>query len=118
MGAVDPGSPCGCGLPAATALDLPSRLPSSHLVFLGPRLLLVSKRLGLELSIRVPSESGELPLVRRFFNALLERDYLPRSSVKVQRVNGLPVRESPYREALVSLGFEEDFKSFTYRGGS
>ncbi len=98
-------------------LKWPSRLPSTHLVFHGASLVLVSRRLGSELWIGVSPQSAELESCFGLFEALVERDYEPEKSIKVEKINGTPVRESPYRDALKSFGFEEDFKSYTYRGG-
>ncbi|HUX22620.1 MAG TPA: hypothetical protein VMW69_15390, partial [Spirochaetia bacterium] len=116
MNATDPASPCGLHLPEWRVW--PSRIASSHLVFHGSRIVLVAKRQAAELTILVEPDHPELSRYFGLFNALLERDFEPLKAIRVERVNGKAVRESPYRAALVRFGFDEDFKTFTYRGRS
>ena len=114
MNAADPASLCGIELPGRRGL--PSRLPSNHVVFRGGLPVLVSRRSGMELDIRVPPEDAMLPRYLSLFPESLARDYEPPKSIKVEMINGIVVRESPYRQVLVDLGFKEDFKVYTLWG--
>ena len=77
---------------------------------------MISKRIGLELTILAEPDDPNLRHYFDLFDALLCRDYEPLKAIKVEKVNGTAIRQSPFREALVSYGFEEDFKAYTYRG--
>jgi ATP-dependent Lhr-like helicase len=112
--AADPASPCGLGLPIS---GLPARLLSNHLVYNGARLVLVSKRRGAEVELRVGPQDSSLPRYLGLFGALLERDVAPAKSVRVQRINGSVARESPYKDAFLEFGFLEEYRGLVLRGG-
>ena len=116
MNACDPASPCGLGLAAsagAASLQLPPRVPSNHLVYHGNRLVLVSRRNGREIEIAAAEDDPLFPEYLQLFHVEVQRDEDPLNRVEVESVNGRPVRESPYAQALVACGFRRDFKSFT-----
>jgi ATP-dependent Lhr-like helicase len=94
---------------------LPSRLPTTHVVFHGDRVVLVSRRKGLELELRVPPESPQLPEYLAFVKVLTGREWRPMSAVRVETINGVPVGTSPYKERLIEFGFVEDYRRLTYR---
>ena len=109
VNAVDPASLCGTGLEALKD-GLPPRIPGTHLVYHGPRLVVVSRRFGRELRINVPPDDPRLPDYLAVFRVLVSREFNPRKSIGVERVNGVPARESPYREALVGFGFQRSYR--------
>ncbi len=110
MNACDPASPCGLGI--ASELDLPARLPSNHLVFCGSRLVVVSRKNGRHLDIRVDPGDTQIGEFLNYFRVLAGREGAPRRRIQVETVNGLPVRESQYADALISAGFRRDYKTF------
>ena len=104
LNALDPASPCGLGL-EATKGEYPSRHPSTHLVFHGPRLVVTSRRHGGELEIRVGPDHPSLGEYLGFLKVLLTRQFEPRRSVTVETINGEPAVGSPYAETL-TRGFQ------------
>ena len=112
INAADPASPCGLQLPIA---GLPPRLASNHLVYHGSRLVLVSKRRGAEVQLRVPPEDSSLHEYLRVFSDLLSRDVAPRRTVRVENINGLEARQSPYKEAFLKYGFIDEYRGLILR---
>jgi ATP-dependent Lhr-like helicase len=112
LSAQDPASPCGLGLPLA---GLPPRQAGAHLLFLGPRLLLVSRARGRALQIFVPPEDPLLPRTLDLFRAHFQREFAPWNSVRLAEINGQPARASPYRGPLLELGFAEEYRGLVLR---
>ena len=104
LNALDPASPCGLGL-EATRGEYPARHPSTHLVFHGPRLVVISRRHGGELEIRVGPDHPLLTEYLGFLKVLLTRQFEPRRSLTVETINGESAIGSPYAE-LLSRGFQ------------
>ncbi len=99
LNAADPASPAGLGLP----LELPRRVATSHLVFHGCRLVVVSHANGRRLEIRVAPDHPELHRYLGLLKVWLGRDERPLRSVTVETVNGEPAAEGPYRKALTAV---------------
>jgi ATP-dependent Lhr-like helicase len=114
VNAADPASLCGVDV-VALKHALPSRLPTTHVVFQGDRVVLVSRRKGLELEIRVPPESPRLLEYLAFVKVLTGREWRPMSAVRVETVNDVPVGGSPYKDRLIEFGFVEDYRRLTFR---
>lgn len=112
--ALDPASPCGLGLRLS---GLPARLSSNHLVFHGPRLMMVSRRRGAEIDFFVPPDTNGLSLYLGLFSEHLNREAAPWKIVRVQTVNSIPARQSPYKKIFLESGFSEEFKGLVLRGG-
>lgn len=114
LSAADPASPCGLGL-AGLPYEPPPRLPSTHLVFHGAELALVSRRLGRDLAIRVPPRhrylGGYLACLRR----LADREAAPQKAIETETVNGEGALDSPYLDDLLEAGFEKGFKTLGLR---
>jgi len=114
MNAADPASLCGMGLESLKEA-LPSRLATTHIVFHGHRVVLVSRRMGRDLEFRAPPEEPRVADYLGFVRALTGRDREPLPAVHVLTVNGQPVGTSPYRAALMDAGFVDDYKRMSYR---
>ena len=114
ISAADPASVCGLGLPID---GLPPRLASNHLVYHGSRLVLVSKRRGAEVELRVPPEDSSLLEYLRVFSDLLGRDVAPRKTIRVERINGAEARQSPYKGAFLKYGFVDEYRGLILRAG-
>jgi len=84
---------------------LPPRIASTHLVYHGSRLVLISKRLGKALDIRVPSDDPHLLEYLAFFKNLLGREFRPLTRISVEEINGGPALASDYERALRAFGF-------------
>ncbi len=102
LNAVDPASPCGLGLEGWKG-RLPRRIPSSHLVFHGSRLVVVSTRNGGELQIDVEPDHPHLLDYVGFLKTLLTRQFNPLKVVEVETINGEPAPTSPYSQPVASL---------------
>ncbi|QWV96012.1 DEAD/DEAH box helicase [Geomonas nitrogeniifigens] len=113
LNAADPASLCGSGLEGLRE-ELPSRIPSTHLVYHGPHLVLISRRYGKELEFRAEAEHPQLESYLALFRALVGRDFNPLKRVTVERINGEPAKESPYAEALRRFGFQESYSGLEY----
>jgi len=109
VNAADPASLCGSGLEGMPD-RLPARLPSTHLVYHGVRLALVSRRYGKELEVLVPPGDPQLPEYLGFFRTLLTREFNPLKRIFVERINGEPAAASAYAEALQTFGFQVAYK--------
>jgi len=103
INAADPASLCG--LSFSPLLGLPSRLASTHLVYSGSRLVMISRRMGRNLDLF--TEPGDARLADYFslFKDLLSREFNPMQKISVERINGEPALRSPYAEALKRFGF-------------
>jgi ATP-dependent Lhr-like helicase len=115
LNAADPASLCGVDVPALKGL-LPSRLSSTHVVFQGGTVVLVSRRRGRELEFRVPPDGPRLAEYLSFANVLTGRDARPLSAVHVETINGEPALSSPYKQRLLEAGFVEGYRRLTYVG--
>jgi ATP-dependent Lhr-like helicase len=103
VNAADPASLCGLGLNSLPGL--PPRIPSTHLVFHGSRLAMVSKRLGKNLEILTPPDGARLPDYVTLFKDLISREFNPMQKIIVETINGEPALRSLYAEVLKQLGF-------------
>jgi ATP-dependent Lhr-like helicase len=103
INAADPISPCGLGLGGLSGL--PSRIASTHLVYHGSRLVMVSKRQGKNLELMVPSDDKHLAGYFALFKDLLGREFNPVRKIVIEMVNDEPAMKSPYLEPLKQFGF-------------
>jgi ATP-dependent Lhr-like helicase len=108
LNAAEPASLCGIGL-EGLPYRLPARVPSTHLVYRGPHLVLVSRRYGKELEIKVEPDDERLPEYLLFFHTLLSRDFNPLKRIQVERINGESATSSPHAGALLSFGFQQAY---------
>lgn len=109
INAADPASLCGTGL-AGVRDRLPSRLATTHLVYHGTRLVVVSKRYGQQLDIKVRPHHPNISEYLSFFRELLGREFNPLKRISVERINGDAAGSSPYAAALKQFGFQEQYK--------
>jgi ATP-dependent Lhr-like helicase len=113
LNAADPASLCGVDIPELKSL-LPSRLSSTHIVFHGGAVVLVSRRRGRELELRAPPDEPRLADYLSCMKSLTTRDVRPASAVHVEVVNGEPALSSPYKSRFLEAGFVEDYRRLTY----
>jgi ATP-dependent Lhr-like helicase len=97
--AVDPASVCGLGL-ADLREALPRRVPSTHLVYHGARLVLESVRNGNQLNFHVPPDDAHLTRYLAPIDNLLRRPVNPVRQIDVATIQGQPAAASPYADAL------------------
>ncbi len=102
--AVDPASPCGLGLEQFEG-RVPPRLPSTHLVFHGSSLVVVSRGNGRHLEIAVAPDHPKLPDYLAFLGVLLTRPFDPLKAITVETLNAEPAHTSAYT-AILAAGFD------------
>jgi ATP-dependent Lhr-like helicase len=100
MSAADPASPSGLGLDDLRG-EVPPRLASSHLVYHGSRLVVVSRRNGGELEIRVAPDHPHVKAYLQFLKVLLTRGFDPLKAIDVETINSEPAPRSPYAPVIV-----------------
>ena len=113
INAADPASLCGVDIPRLKAV-LPSRISSTHVVFQGSTVVLVSRRRGRQLEITVSPDSPRIRDYLGFVRVLTGRDARPLTAVHVEIINGEAAPSSPYKPRLLEAGFVEDFRRLTY----
>lgn len=109
LNATDPASLCGIKLAALQGL-LPRRLSSTHLVYCGARVVVVSRRDGRSLEIYAPPADPRLPEYLSFFKVLLTREFTPEKIILVEKINGSPALGSEYAGPLKGCGFVGGYK--------
>ncbi len=96
LNASDPASLCGLDFEGLKG-QLPARRSTTHLVYQGKDLVMVSRRLGKKIDIHVPVEHPRLLDYFAVFKVLLSRQFQPLSSLEIETINGAPALDSPYR---------------------
>lgn len=104
MNATDPASLAGIRLEGLKG-NFPSRLPSTHIVFGGASVKIISRRGGSAMEIFTPPDDLRLPEYLAFFKTILTREFSPEKLIAVETINGQPARQSPYAAALSAFGF-------------
>jgi len=111
INAADPASLCGTQLEILKG-KLPPRVASTHLVYHGTRLVMVSKRYGKDLTFHISPEDPRLPEYIGVLHHLLTRPFQPVRRIAIETINGEPAPQSPYVPALrASFGVVVDYKS-------
>lgn len=103
INATDPVSLCGSSL--GSLQGLPPRIASTHLVYHGSRLVMISKRLGKSIDLFVGPDDVHLRDYFSLFKDLLTREFNPIRKIIVETINGETVLNSPYGEMLRQFGF-------------
>ncbi len=99
LNAADPASLCGIDVEGLKE-SLPQRQATTHLVFHGRRLVVVSRRRGRELDVRVGADHPHLADYLAVLKVLVAREVEPLKSVDVEVINGEPAPRSPYAAAF------------------
>jgi len=113
LNAADPASVCGLQMDALKGL-LPKRAATTHLVYRGSHLVLVSERNGKSLTIHVPPDSPDLKDYLDVLHHLLNRSFRPLRQITVEMINTENAALSPYVEPLRNhFDVLVEFKSIT-----
>ncbi|MFP4407302.1 MAG: DEAD/DEAH box helicase [Spirochaetaceae bacterium] len=104
LNAADPASLCGSELPG----ELPRRIPTTHLVYQGAQLVLVSRKSGKELSLKVPPGAPRMNEYLSLFPTFLSRQESSLRRIRVETINGEATGHSAYAEDLKRFGFIGD----------
>ncbi|MBB6479837.1 DEAD/DEAH box helicase [Spirochaeta isovalerica] len=115
MNCTDPASLAGIRLDELKG-KYPKRMPSNHMVFRGQNPLLYSLKNGKELEFFTEPDHPDSLESLGFFRTLLSRESEPLKSIKVEKVNGLAVSESPFRKVLKEAGFRDNFNCYILSG--
>ena len=99
INATDPASLCGIQLDSIRGM-LPPRIPTTHLVFRGNRLTVVSKRNGKDLTFHIPPEDPDLPEYMVSLCHLLTRKFQPVRRITIEAINGERAPQSAYVSVL------------------
>ncbi|MBZ5640792.1 MAG: DEAD/DEAH box helicase [Acidobacteriia bacterium] len=111
--ACDPASPCGLALEGLPPV-LPRRVPGSHAVFHGARLVLTSEKRGRSLRFGVDPDDPRLPDFLGFLETALTRSASPARTRTIETINGGPAAASPYAAALARrFQVDRDAKALT-----
>ena len=109
LNANDPASLCGIRLEALKG-GLPSRITSTHMVYHGKRLVLISRRNGSILEFLASPDDFHIPEYLSFFKVLLTREFQPEKMILVETINKKPALESEYSRSLRDFGFTGYYK--------
>ena len=112
MNAADPASLCGIDLESMKGA-FPHRLATTHLVFHGERLVVISERSGKDVTLFAPPDSPRLAEYLALFSFFLARRREPLKRVRTESINGEIARDSAYAAAFVEFGFVGDGRHLT-----
>ena len=99
INATDPVSLCGLQIEALKGA-LPRRVVTTHLVYRGSELVLVSERNGKSLTTHVPPDDPDFQEYLCSLHHLLYREFQPLRKITVEVINGKNAAESPYVDPL------------------
>jgi ATP-dependent Lhr-like helicase len=99
VNAADPVSLCGVQMEGLRGM-LPPRVASTHLVYRGKNIKVISKRNGKELSFLVPTHDPDLPKYFISLQHLLTRKFQPLKRITIETINEERATESPYIPSL------------------
>ena len=99
INAADPVSLCGVQLDAVKG-TLPKRVPSTHLVYRGHRIVMTSERNGKALNFNVPCDDPQMQEYLSVLHHLLKREFQPLRRITIETINGEDAARSPYADPL------------------
>lgn len=102
LAATDPASLCGLEI-AGLKETLPRRERGSHLVFLGRDLVLISRRSGRELTVRLAPDHPRLDELWAPFSVRLARHAEPERAIDIERINDEPAARSAFADRLARV---------------
>jgi ATP-dependent Lhr-like helicase len=93
---------------------LPPRVATTHLVFRGNKLIMVSKRNGKDLTFNAAPDDPHLPEFLVFLRHLLTRKFQPAKRISIETINDEKATQSPYIPGLRTLfDVAVDYKNVT-----
>ena len=99
INAVDPASLCGVQLDSVKG-TMPKRIPSTHLVYRGRSIVMISERNGKSLKFNVPRDDPQIQLFLGVLHHLLRREFQPIPRLTIETINGEDAARSPYADVL------------------
>lgn len=108
--ALDPASLCGIQLAAMKGI-LPKRLPGTHCVYRGTKIVMISERNGSALTFNVEHDDQDLPQILSPLRLMLTRQFQPLHRITVETINGEEAAGTPFMDAFrTSFDLERDFR--------
>lgn len=118
INAVDPASLCGVPLEVLKGA-LPKRIASTHLVYKGKNLAMVSERHGKALTFHVPPDDPHLQEIFTPLRHLLTRGFKPLRRITVETINDEEAARSPFLDAIrISFEVLVDYKKVSLYSSS
>ena len=99
MNAADPASLCGVQLDVVKG-TVPKRVPSTHLVYQGHKIVMISDRNGKALRFKVPHDDPQMQEYLGVLRHLLTREFQPIPRITIETINGDDAARSPYVAGL------------------
>ncbi len=99
MNAADPASLCGIQLDVIKGTT-PKRVPSTHLVYQGQKIVMISERNGKALRFKVPHDDPKMQEYIGVLHHLLMREFQPIPRITIEIINGDDAARSPYVDGL------------------
>jgi len=116
--ACDPLSLCGVSLPELKR-RLPKRLESTHLLYKGSELILISSRNGKELQFNIAPDDTNIPDCLAVLRHLLYRSRHPLAQIPIATINQEPALQSDYIPCLqAAFDLYKDHKQVILQGGT
>jgi ATP-dependent Lhr-like helicase len=113
INATDPSSLCGVQLDSVRGM-LPARVATTHLVYRGNRLVVVSKRNGKDLIFNAAPDDPRLPETMVSLRHLLTRKFQPVKRISIETINDEKATQSPYIPCLRAFfDVAVDYKNVT-----
>lgn len=113
INAMDPASLCGVALDSLKS-TLPKRLKSTHVVYKGTEVVLISKRNGKDLEFKISPRDPDLQHYLGPLHHLLLRSFLPMRSISVETINRDNAARSPFVDPLrTAFDVVVDYKKVT-----
>ena len=113
INATDPVSLCGIQL-AGFKGQLPSRLSSTHLVYRGMHLVMISRRNGRNLLFNIAADDPQILDCLTVLNHLLYRHFQPVRQIRIETINDEPANRSEYLDPLrTAFDLVVDYKDAT-----
>jgi ATP-dependent Lhr-like helicase len=113
INATDPASLCGVQLDSVRGM-LPPRIATTHLVYRGNRVVVVSKRNGKDLTFNVAPDDPHLPEFMVSLRHLLTRKFQPVKRISIETINDEKATQSPYLPGLRTFfDVAVDYKNVT-----
>ncbi|MDP6777784.1 MAG: ATP-dependent helicase, partial [Candidatus Latescibacteria bacterium] len=110
MNAADPASACGLTLESLRG-HLPRRVTTTHMVFRGPDVVLLSRRNGKILDFSIPHDDPDMEACLVGLRHQLYREFQPLKQISVETINEANAADSPYVGCLrSSFEVRKDFK--------
>ncbi len=116
INATDPASLCSLAIPAL-AKKFPKRLVSSHLLYHGTELVMISRKNGFELECFFSTDNPHRFRYIDQFKELALRQYRPIFPLAVQFINAKPVQTSEYLSCFLDAGFYNGYKYLYFHSG-